>query len=87
MPETAGTNSEARSLNFGDDLPQVDIPNSVGEDTEDMIHDDSSQPSRALFSRISQAEALNDELLKLLQIITSISSSPSVNPRAWACLQ
>ena len=33
-----------------------------------MSHEgDSSQPSRALFSRMSQAEALNDELLKLLQ--------------------
>ena len=40
----------------------------MGEDTKDMSHEgDSSQPRRALFSRISQAEALNDKLLKLLQ--------------------
>jgi len=80
MPETAGTNSEARSLNFGDDLYQVDIPNSVGKDTKDMSYEgDSSQPSRALFSRMSQAETLNDEPLSLFKIITSISSSLRVN--------
>jgi len=62
------TNPATRSPNFGDDLYQVDTPNSVGEDTKDMSHEgDSSQPSRALFSRILQAEAIQYELSKLLQ--------------------
>ena len=42
-----------------------------------MSHEgDSSQPSRALFSRMSQAEALNDELLKLLQNSNINSEQP-----------
>ncbi|CUS07034.1 unnamed protein product [Tuber aestivum] len=67
-PETVGANPETRSLNFGDDLYQLDIPHSVGEDTKDSSHeDDSSQPSRALLSPMSRPEVLGDELLKLLQ--------------------
>ena len=49
----------------------------MGEDTKDMSHEgDSSQPSRAPFSRMSQAEALNDELLKLLQNSNINSEQP-----------
>ena len=59
VPEAVETNPMAQSLNFGDDLYQVDIPNSVGEDTKDMSREgDSIEPSRELFSRMSQAEAI-----------------------------
>ena len=77
VSEAVETNPATRILNFGDDLYQVDISNSVGEDTEDMSHEgDPSQPSRALFSRMSQAEAIHCKLLKPLQSSSAYFDQP-----------
>jgi len=66
--ERVETNPATRNLNFGDDLCQVDTSNLVGEDTEDMSHEgDPSRPSRASFSKTSQADTIYSKMLKLLQ--------------------
>lgn len=48
---------------------QVDIPHSVGEESRGVSYDgDSSrEPTRALPPRMSQADTLNDDILKILQ--------------------
>ncbi|PUU83585.1 hypothetical protein B9Z19DRAFT_1176129 [Tuber borchii] len=88
VPDAVENNPMTRSLNFGDDLYQVDIPNCVGEDTKDISHEgDSSEPGRASFSRMSQTEAIYYELSKLLQSSSVYSEQPedqSENMNMWA---
>ena len=74
---TVETNTETQTLSFHDDLYQGDISNSVSDDTKNILSQNlSRQPSRALSSRMSPLEAVNDERLKLHQNINSNFEQP-----------